>query len=44
MTREDCLHRARAALVAMRHVNTLLDDAIAKCEAQATRQSGTGNG
>jgi hypothetical protein len=42
LTRDDCEVLLRAALVALRHVNDLLDEAFAKCEAQRVAEEQTG--
>lgn len=40
LTRDDCEVLVRAALVMLRHVESLLEEAFAKCEAQASEQTG----
>ena len=42
ITRDDCEVLARAALIALKRVNELLDEAIAKCEAQRIAEEQTG--
>jgi hypothetical protein len=40
LTRDDCEVLVRAALVMLRRVEELLDEAIAKCEAQKSERTG----